>query len=176
MSAVVGGSVACFVLRVVETHQYLFFRKRGSIRSSLLFLLGGGWSAGARISLSVGSFSPYVRGGKKVLAVASAGHHLNSRWCGPDITVVDCRVARSIYLRRCGVDRDLSIETAPGGCDDARINLHYGSMKGGGVINVHVTHPRSRGSACLSKMPVPLTGTSAGESTSCDIVSCGLTA
>src|SRR5437588_10709198 len=152
MSAVVGGSVACFVLRVVETHQYLFFRKRGSIRSSLLFLLGGGWSAGARISLRVGSFSPYVRGGKKVLAVASAGHHLNSRWCGPDLTVVACRVARSIYLRRCGVDRDLSIETAPGGCDDARINLHYGSMKGGRGY-AYVSPTPARGAVRAYKVP-----------------------
>src|SRR5437588_8760152 len=29
MSAVVGGSVACFVLRVMETHQYLYFSKEG---------------------------------------------------------------------------------------------------------------------------------------------------
>src|SRR5947209_14597559 len=69
----VGGLVACFVLRVLETHQYLYFRKRGSIRSSLLFLLGGGWSAGARISLRVGSFSPYVRGGKKVFGGHKCG-------------------------------------------------------------------------------------------------------
>ena len=121
-------------------------------------------------------FRPMCVAEKRCLAVASAGHHPNSRWCGPDLTVVACRDARSIYLRRCGVDRDLSIETAPGGCDDARIKLHYGSMKGGGVINVRVTHPRSGGSACLSKVPVPVTGTSAGESPSCHIASCGLTA
>src|SRR5437660_5330122 len=95
MRVVVDGAFACFVLRVMETHQYLYIRRRGSIRSSLLFLLGGGWSAGARISLRDGSFSPYLRGGKKVLAVASAGHHPNSRWCGPDLTLGAQAVPRS---------------------------------------------------------------------------------
>jgi len=82
----------------------------------------------------------------------------------------------SIYLRRCGVDRDLSIETAPGGCDDARIKLHYGSMKRGPGLCVRVTYPRSGGSACLQSAGMPLTGTSADESPSCHIASCGLTA
>src|SRR5205807_3906856 len=103
-------------------------------------------------------------------------HRLSSRWCVKHLTLGSNHFTRSIYLRWCGVERGLSIETAPGGCDDARINLHYGSIEGGRVINVRVTHPRSGGSSCLSKVPVPLTGKNAGELPSCHIASCGLTA
>ena len=60
----------------------------------------------------------------KVLAVASAGHHLILRGCGPDLTVGATRF-EDFLNPRCGWgNRDLSIETAPGGSDVARIKLH----------------------------------------------------
>ena len=60
----------------------------------------------------------------KVLVVASAGHHLILRGCGPDLTVGATR-SEDFLNPTCGWgDRDLSIETAPGGSDVARIKLH----------------------------------------------------
>ena len=58
------------------------------------------------------------------LAVASAGHHLILRGCGPDLTV---GATRSVDFLNpsCGWgNQALSIETAPGGSDVARIKLH----------------------------------------------------
>ena len=60
----------------------------------------------------------------KVLAVASAGHHLILRGCGPDLTV-RATCSAGFLNPKCGCgNRDLSIETAPGGSDVARIKLH----------------------------------------------------
>ena len=59
----------------------------------------------------------------KVLAVASAGHHLILRGCGPDLTVGATRSANFLNPRCGWGNLDLSIETAPGGSDVARINL-----------------------------------------------------
>ena len=60
----------------------------------------------------------------KVLAIASAGHHLILRGCGQDLAVGATPFA-DFLNPRCGWgNRDLSIETAPGGSDVARIKLH----------------------------------------------------
>ena len=101
----------------------IYFVGGDALGSSLLFLPGGCGQPSRRFpSESVVFACGWAK--KGVLAVTSAGHHLSSRWCGPNLTVGAYRVTRSIYLRWCGVDRDLSIETAPDGCDDARIKLH----------------------------------------------------
>ena len=64
----------------------------------------------------------------KVLAVASAGHHQILRGCSPDLAVGAMR-SEDFLNPRCGWgDRVLSIETAPGGSDVARIKLHYGTI------------------------------------------------
>src|SRR5437588_9577982 len=47
MSAVVGGSGACFVLRVLETHQYLYFFERGEALG-LLCYSSWGWVVSRR--------------------------------------------------------------------------------------------------------------------------------
>ena len=44
MDALVGGPVACFVLRVVGTHQYLSFFSGGRVFSLLLCVHPRGWS------------------------------------------------------------------------------------------------------------------------------------
>ena len=60
----------------------------------------------------------------KVLAVASAGHPPIPGGGGPDL-MVGATLSADFLNRRCGWgNRDLSIETAPGGSDVARINLH----------------------------------------------------
>ena len=123
---------------------------------ALVLLCYSSWGVGGQPARGFPSesavFRPMCVAEKRCLAVASAGHHPNSRWCGPDLTVVACHVARSIYLRRCGVDRDLSIETAPGGCDGARIKLHYGSMKGGRGY-AYVSPTPARGAVRAYKVP-----------------------
>ena len=64
----------------------------------------------------------------KVWAVASAGHHLILRGCGPDLTV-GAMGSADFLNPRCGWgNRDLSRETAPGGSDVARIKLHSGTI------------------------------------------------
>ena len=69
-------------------------------------------------------FCPVCVAEIKVLAVASAGHHLILRGCGPDLTVGATRSADFLSPRGgCG-NRDLSIDTAPDGSDVARIKLH----------------------------------------------------
>ena len=60
----------------------------------------------------------------KVLAVASAGHHLILRRCGPDLAVGATRSEDFLNPRSGWGNRDLSIETEPGGSDVARIKLH----------------------------------------------------
>ena len=60
----------------------------------------------------------------KVLAVASAGNHLILRGCGPDLTVGVTRSMNFLNLRCGWGNRDLSIETATGRSDVARIKLH----------------------------------------------------
>ena len=54
---------------------------------------------------------------KRVLVVASAGHHLILRGWGPDLTVVAMHSANFLNPRCGWGNRDLSIETAPGGSD-----------------------------------------------------------
>ena len=67
---------------------------------------------------------PGVCGKIKVLVVASAGHALIPRGCGPNLTVGATR-SEEFLTPRCGWgNRELSIETAPGGSEVARIKLH----------------------------------------------------
>ena len=70
MTAMVGGSVVCFVIRVLETLQSLFIWGRGII--SLLFPLGVVVSDEGIFPV-VGSFFVLCVGGKKGVMVASAG-------------------------------------------------------------------------------------------------------
>ena len=94
MTAVGGGSVACFVVRVLETLQYL---NRGRDISSLFFPPWvGGQRAQEFLSESAG-FCPVCVAKIKVLAVASAGHQLILRGCGPDLTVGATRSADFPY-------------------------------------------------------------------------------
>ena len=60
----------------------------------------------------------------KVLAVASAGHHLILRGYGPDLTVGATRSGDFLNPSYGWGNRDLTIETPPGGSDVARIKLH----------------------------------------------------
>ena len=69
-------------------------------------------------------FCPVCVAEIKVLAVTSAGHLLIPRECGPDLSVGATRSADFPNPRGGWGNRDLSIETAPGGSDVARIKLH----------------------------------------------------
>jgi len=82
MDAVVGGPVACFVVRVLETLQYL---NRGRDITSHII---PPWVvvSGRKNFSKCQQFLP-MGGREKVLAVTNRGHtHLSSRWCGPDLT------------------------------------------------------------------------------------------
>ena len=81
MTAVEGGSVACFVVRVLETHQYLN-RGRG-ITSLIIPPWVGGQRAREFLSESAG-FCPVCVAEIKVLAVESAGYPpiLGGVWAG----------------------------------------------------------------------------------------------
>ena len=121
MTAVEGESVACFVVRLLETLQYL---NRGRDITSLFYPPWvGGQRAREFLSESVG-FCPVCVAEIKVLAVASAGYPHILRRCGPDLVVGATRSA-DFLNPRCGwSERDLSIKTAPGGSDVERIKLH----------------------------------------------------
>ena len=64
-----------------------------------------------------------VCGKIKVLALASTGHHLILMGCELDLTGGTTR-SEEFLTPRCGWgNRDLSMETAPGGSDVAHIKL-----------------------------------------------------
>ena len=74
-------------------------------------------------------FCPVCVAEFKVLAVASAGHHLILRRCGPDLTVGATHSA-DFLNPRCGWGNwDLLIETAPGGSDLLALNYTMGGSK-----------------------------------------------
>ena len=73
-----GGLVACFVVLVLETLQYLN-RRRGI--TSLFFLPGWVVSVRGHFTLSLQDFARCVAE-INVLAVTSAGHYLVPRCCG----------------------------------------------------------------------------------------------
>ena len=66
MTAVEGGSVVCFALRVVGALQYLCSRGRHINLSAILFLLGGGGQPAREILAESAVFGPGVCGRKKV--------------------------------------------------------------------------------------------------------------
>ena len=69
-------------------------------------------------------FCPVCVAEIKVLAVASIGHLLILRGCGLDLPV-GATCSADFLNPWCGwQNRDLSIGTAPGGSDVARIKLH----------------------------------------------------
>ena len=121
-----GDLVACFILRVVGTHQYLSFLSGGRNYSSLVYVpVGGGQTAREFLSVSA-VFRPMCVAEKRCVGRKCAGHHQNSWWCGPDLTRSGRRI-REVPNSGCGdVSRDLSIGAEPDGCDVARIKLHYG--------------------------------------------------
>ena len=83
----------------------------------------GGQQAREFLSESAG-FCPVCVAEIKGLAVARAGHPLILGGCGPDLAVGATRSA-DFLNPRCGWgNRDLSIETAPGRSNVARIKLH----------------------------------------------------
>ena len=71
MTAVEGGSVACFVVRVLETLQYL---NRGQDITSLFIPPWVGGQQGIEFLSGAAGFCPVCVAEIKVLAVASAGH------------------------------------------------------------------------------------------------------
>ena len=79
-------------------------------------------------SQSPQDFCPVCVAEIKVLAVASAGYPPILRGCGPDLTVGATNSAEFLNPRCGWGNRDLSISTAPGGSDVARIKLHFGTI------------------------------------------------
>ena len=121
MTAVEGGSVACFVVRVLETLQYLD-RKRDI--TSLFFLPVGVVSRSKNFSQSPQDFARCVWQKSRCWQSQMQGTPQYWGGCGPDLTV-GATLSADFLNSRCGWgNRDLSIEMAPGGSDVAHIKLH----------------------------------------------------